>query len=175
MPIPSNGTGNEGRIKQKKKTTISSDRKCKSLLNVLYTFYHTSALKRANLKAMFIASDTSPVFPKCVGGTRWTDHTFRALKNLEQGYTTIIIHLEEKTKQQCLILNESRRVVALGILRKMTNILIMKHSMKLLEVLSIFLKLSKAFQDRKMPIANVQDGISSTMMEHNCQQGQLFH
>ena len=44
----------------------------------------------------------------------------------------------------------------------MTNISVMKYSMKLLEVLSILSKTSKALQDRNMHIANAQDSISST-------------
>ena len=128
---------------------------------MIHAFYHRNALNRANLKPMFIDSDTSPVFPK--RGTRWADHTFQALKNFEQGYTAIVTHLEKIARKQYLFSNEFQKAVASGISRKMTNISIMKYVMKLLAVLSILSKLSKALQDWNVHIANVQDSISSTI------------
>ena len=97
---------------------IPLDEKCRSLLSALYVFYHRSALNRANLKSEFAALAISPVFPKRVSGTRWVDHTFRALKNLEKGYTTIVAHLEKVVRRKCSISNESQRAVALDILKK---------------------------------------------------------
>ena len=96
---------------------IPLDEKYKSLLSSLYAFYHRSALNRANLKSEFESLAISPVFPKRVSGTRWVEHTFRALKNFQQGYTTIVAHLEKVKNRECCISNESQRAVASGILK----------------------------------------------------------
>ena len=80
-----------------------------------------------------------------------------------QGYTAIVFHLKKVGEKECSISNESQRAVASGILRKLTNISILKYAWKLHKVLSILSKLSKALQDRNVHIASAQESIASTL------------
>ena len=66
-----------------------------NLLINLYYFYHNSPLNRSNLKASFSAVGKTCLIPSRVGGTRWLPHTLRALNNLWNGYSGLILHLNQ--------------------------------------------------------------------------------
>ena len=65
--------------------------KVEDLLSGLYTFYHTSPLKRAN---SFQALGHTPLVPTRIGRTRWVGHLLRALDHFLRGYQGLVQHLE---------------------------------------------------------------------------------
>ena len=68
-------------------------RKLSDLLLGLFYFYHNSPLNRSNLKRTAEALGVQVYMPTRVGGTRWLDHTLRALTNLLKGYQVLVEHL----------------------------------------------------------------------------------
>jgi hypothetical protein len=64
------------------------------ILNI-YLFYHNSALNRSNLKNSCSAAGVKFLTPTRVGGTRWVNHTLRALTSLLRIYPGLIMHLDQ--------------------------------------------------------------------------------
>ena len=65
------------------------------LLFSIYNFYHSSALKRDNLKTSFATLGIKFLVPSRVGGIRWLPHTMQALKKLWSIYPALMQHLEQ--------------------------------------------------------------------------------
>ena len=63
------------------------------LLFSIYNFYHSSALKRDNLKTSCAALGIKFLVPSRVGGTRWLPHTMQAPKKLWSIHPALMQHL----------------------------------------------------------------------------------
>ena len=66
-----------------------------TLLLGLYYFYHRSAVNRACLKQCAKALQCRLLMPSRVGGTRWVGHIHKALNNMLESYSAIMLHLQQ--------------------------------------------------------------------------------
>ena len=66
-----------------------------TLLMGSYYFYRNSPLNTSMLKRSFAALGNKVYLPTRVGGTRWVGHLLRALTNFQNGYPSILQHLQQ--------------------------------------------------------------------------------
>ena len=132
------------------------------LLYGLFYFYHRSPLNRANLKAAFKAAGVQQnLVPIRVGGTRWVGHVFNALMNVIQGYSGIVLHLQQLVGNVFDSVNKDQQAKAKAYLKMLQSkdMILVMHMM--IDVLSLLKKVSNAFQEKDATAADIHTQLSS--------------
>jgi hypothetical protein len=139
---------------------IPYQKTCDELLLGLYLYYHNSSSARSGLLDAIETLQTPKGKPTRVGGTRWVEHTHRAVGNLIKIYPAICAHLTAVTVDSTASVTAKGK--ANGYLRQLSRRRMVIWLHFLLDVLSVVKLFSKLVQKEDCLLSDIAEMLDST-------------
>ena len=128
-----------------------------TLLMGLYYLYRRSSKLKHMLIATFDATETTPILPTRVGGTRWVPHLLRAVQAFFKGYKAIVSQLSSASQPPV------RNSKAEGLAKLATDVGVVTFLLTSKEMLSPLSALSLDLQKRGQTLAASRSSLEATL------------